>query len=93
MRNKKRCLLLSMVFLLGLAACGPKLSKENYVGLMSDLGCGMVAENTPGSEAIYKKYGATQADIQEFRQKTKREVMIQVAQEIAQKVMACHGVK
>ena len=92
MRHKIYCIL-SILTLLIASACGPKLSKENYVNLMSDLGCGMVAENSPQSEAVYKKYEATQADIQEFRQKSKKEVMMQSAQEIAQRVAACHGVK
>ncbi len=82
-----------MFSLLGLAACGPKISRENYVNVMSDLGCQMAAEASPASDAIYKKYGATQADIQEFRQKSKRDVMMSVSQEIAQRVAACHGVK
>jgi hypothetical protein len=85
-------IILLIIGLLSVSACGPKISQENYINLMSDLGCGLVAENSPQSEAIYKKYGATQADIQQFRQKTKRETMMQVSQDIAKRVAACHGV-
>jgi len=92
MRHPVRCILL-ITAILGISACSPKLSKENYTNLMSDLGCGLIAENSPQSEAIYKKYGATQADIQEFRQKSKKETMMQVSQDIANRVAACHGVK
>lgn len=93
MRRSIYMALLTTALLAASACFGPKLSKENYVALMSDLGCALVAENSPQSEALYKKYGATQADIQEFRKKTKAETMLQVSREIANRVAACHGVK
>lgn len=74
-----------------LIACGPKLSQEKYIGLMTDLGCKMMQENTPASEEVYKKFGATPQDVQEFRQKTKAEIMMQIATQIATNVAACHG--
>lgn len=79
------------VFTFSLLACGPKLSQEKYVNIMTELGCNLAQENTPAAETTYKKFGATQNDIQEFRKKTKPETMIQVANQIAMSVAACHG--
>lgn len=80
-----------LLFVFNLMGCGPKLSRENYVALMTDLGCKMTLENTPAAEEVYKKFGATPQDVQEFRQKTKSEIMMQVATQIATNVAACHG--
>ncbi len=75
-----------------LTSCGPKISRETYVAVMSDMGCQMIGENTPQGEALLKEKAATEADITEFRQKTKAQVMMEVSTEIATKVAACHGV-
>lgn len=72
-------------------ACGPKLSQEKYVNIMTELGCKLTQENTPGAQETYKKFGATPQDIEEFRKKTKAETMMQVASQIALSVAACHG--
>ncbi|GEM_PF-2196523 len=83
-----------LVFVLGFStfACGPKLSQEKYINIMTELGCKMAQENTPRAEEIYKKFDASQKDIEEFRKKSKPEVMIHVATQIAMSVAACHGV-
>lgn len=68
-----------------------KLSKENYVNLMSEMGCGMMGEGTPQVESLYGKYGVTQADIDAFRKNSSPDVMMAAAGQIAQRVAACHG--
>ena len=79
------------LFTLTLLACGPKLSQEKYVNIMTELGCNLAQENSPAAENTYKKFNATQKDIDEFRKKSKPEIMIQVANQIAMSVAACHG--
>ena len=83
-----------VLVLLGMAlsACGLKLSADQYTNLMADLGCQQLSEDSPAAAAVLQKFNATQEDITAFRQKSKPEVMMQVASQIAQKVAACHGV-
>lgn len=89
---KKKFSLLGFSFLtLALFACGPKLSQEKYINLMTELGCKMTLENTPAAEEIYKKFGTSPQEVQEFRQKTKAGVMMQIATQIATNVATCHG--
>jgi len=73
------------------AACGPKLSQEKYVNVMTELGCQMSLENTAAGEEVYKKFKITQADVDEFRKKSKPETMLDAANQIALSVAACHG--
>jgi hypothetical protein len=75
----------------GTAGCGPKISKETYVTVMSEMGCRLVQENTPAAEALLKEKGVGPADIAEFRKKADRQEMMEAATEIAAKVAACHG--
>lgn len=75
-----------------ISACGPKLSKEQYIAVMSDLGCHMLSEGDRGVDAIYRQHGVTQADITAFRGAMKKAIIPEVATTIARKVAACHGV-
>ncbi|MBI2346751.1 MAG: hypothetical protein HYV03_07740 [Deltaproteobacteria bacterium] len=72
-------------------ACGPKLTKDTYIEVMSALGCKLLNETDPGAAEVYKKFGVTQADVNAFRRGTKREVMMEVATAIGQNVAKCHG--
>lgn len=76
-----------------MAGCGPKISKETYVTVMSEMGCRLLQENTPAGKALLKEKGVSQAHITEFRKKADRQEMMEAATEIAAKVAACHGVK
>lgn len=76
---------------LGIAGCGPKISKDTYVTVMSELGCRLVQENTPSGEALLKEKGVSQTNITEFRKKSTMNEMMAAATEIATKVAACHG--
>ncbi len=82
----------SILFLLLLTACGPKISKGQYISAMSEMGCHQQGEGSEGGKEILKKLGITPADITEFRKKTKLSVMMETATAIAQNVAKCAGV-
>ncbi len=69
-----------------------KLNQEQYIALMTELGCKRNLENTPGALETYKKFGVAQDDIQAFRKGNKAEVMMKVATQIASNVAACFNV-
>ena len=82
--------LLSLSLLL--IACGPRISPEQYIKAMSELGCHQQGEGTEGGTEILKKLEVSQEDIAEFRKKTKVTVMMETATTIAQNVAKCAGV-
>lgn len=89
-----RIILIVFVLTFGIASlgCGPKLSAEQYGNLMSEMGCNGITEGSPQAKELYEKYGATQEDVMEFRQKARAKSMMEVAGIIAQRVAECHGI-
>ncbi len=83
--------ILAVSFLAG--ACAKSISQEQYIKVMSDLGCKLVMENSPGGQDILKADGVTPEDIQTFRKKNDVNTMIATAKEIATRVAACHGIR
>ncbi len=81
------------VSMMVMAGCGPKLSKAQYIQVMTELGCGNLSEIQPGAQEIFKKLNVTQDDINQFRIKGDREDIVTAATEIATKVAACHGIQ
>lgn len=83
------------VFALSLSACSRTITPEKYTEAMVALGCkgGMTLETAPEGEKTLKELGLTLQQIQQFRQKTKPDVIAKVSMEIARRVAECHGVK
>lgn len=75
-----------------LTACGPRISQEQYISAMSELGCHLQSESTEGGNEVLKKLGISSEDIAEFRKKTKVNAMMEAATTIAQNVAKCAGI-
>lgn len=86
-----RPFLLACALCIACAACGG-ISEEKYIAVMTELGCSLVRENTPGAEKIYAQHGVTQAQIDAFR-KSGGTAMQRAASDIAKKVAACHKIE
>lgn len=84
-------LLVICVVLATCAACSG-LSEEKYISVMTELGCSLVREGTPGAEKIYAQQGVAQAQIDAFR-KSGGTAMQRAASDIAKKVAACHKIE
>lgn len=76
-----------------LVSCSRSITKEQYIDVMATLGCKGMAESTTGADRIMKEKRVTSDQIMKFRQSTKPEDMMLVANEIIKRVMECHGVK
>lgn len=76
-----------------LVSCSRSITKEQYIDVMSTLGCKGLAESTPGADQILKDKGVSSDQIMKFRKSTKPEEMMGVANQIIKRVMECHGVK
>ncbi len=84
-------IVITCLCLMFLAACSRGITKEQYIDAMATLGCKGVNEGTPESEAIFKEKKITLQGVQDFRKKGKAEDMLKASMEIANRVMACHG--
>lgn len=76
-----------------LIACSRSMTKEQYIDVMSTLGCKGMAENTPNADQVLKDKDVTLDQIKKFRKKTKPEEMRPVANQIIRRVMECHNLK
>jgi len=73
------------------AACSRGLTKEKYIEVMAELGCKGAGDGTPAAAEILEEKGVTQEQIQKFRAKDDANEMMKTSLEIANRVMACHG--
>lgn len=91
---KNRFLWIAPAVIIGIlsASCGPRLSKDQYVNAMTEVGCKGLGENSPGVAEIYKGQAVSQGDIDEFRKKGGRDALMAAAMTIATNVARCHGV-
>lgn len=83
----------SILAVVMLAACSPKIAPEKYIASMVALGCKNLTETAPGAEAVLQEQGVTLRDLQRYRKKMDPKFSMQNAMEIARKVMECHGVQ
>lgn len=88
----------ALLITLSAAACSgtPSTSKaitsDQYIGAMSALGCKSLQEDSTDASALLKKQGIALADIQAFRKNMSPSTAMDIANEVARRVMACHNV-
>ncbi len=82
------CILILTSTLLA-AACTSKLSSEQYIRAMTEIGCNDLVESDPAAKAILQKLAITPEQIAAFR-KTDRERILDAAVKIADNVAQCH---
>ena len=90
MIKKLSMIILALAFIAG---CTSGMSKEEYISAMSDFGCKHIVENTADADKYLSEKGYTSEKLNSFRKKMKPEESLEIASEIAKRVMACHGVK
>ncbi|PIR21383.1 MAG: hypothetical protein COV45_01155 [Deltaproteobacteria bacterium CG11_big_fil_rev_8_21_14_0_20_47_16] len=84
-------LLFSISIILG--ACSTALiSKDKYVEAMVALGCKDLQEGNSAASEVLKQLGTSEEQIVTFRKKSDFQTMADAANEIATRVIACHGV-
>lgn len=84
--------LFTVALLILASACSSAIPTQKYIDAVSALGCKGLQEGNPAADEVLKQNGVTQAQIQQFRQKSKFDTMAQAATEIAKRVAACAGV-
>jgi len=86
----------SIVVLLLLAvlcvSCSKTISEDKFIDVMSTLGCKGVLETNPEATDIFKEKGVTLAEVQNFRKKMDPKNASDIANQVANRVMECHGV-
>jgi uncharacterized protein YxeA len=77
-----------------IAACSKaavkEITKDQFVEVMSEMGCKQLTEGSPAAVKYYETKGVTQKDIENFRKNSDPQEMVEVSQTIAQKVAECY---
>lgn len=83
---------LGLVLFFITVACSSGIGQEKYVQVMADLGCKGIVETSPKANEIYQQHSIAQKDIDKFRKGMNRDNVKEIADQIVQKVAACHGI-
>ena len=82
---------LFFIFFFLISCSEAKVSKANYINMMSDMACAGVSERSRAGDEIFSKYGVTRPDVMLFRETTDRETLNDLQIRIDQLVSACKG--
>jgi len=82
---------LTIICLAFAAACSRGISSEKYIEVMTELGCKGINESQPAAAEVFKEKKVTLEQLKDYRKKGDAKDMMKVSMEIANRVMACHG--
>ncbi len=78
-----------------IAACSKatvkEITKDQFVEVMSEMGCKQLTEGSPEAVKYYESKGIAQKDLENFRKNSDPQQMVEVSQTIAQKVAECYA--